>query len=114
MADRLSPCVLSPRFALCSFSDYISLPVCVSMCVCGFVCICTQLGSNFRVLPSFERFFVYYTVNHKGFIALLGLVDTDVFVWQASAISVYVNDFVCIGKCCCFMSLFTVCLDLCE
>lgn len=43
MADRLSPCVLSQRFALCSFSDYIS--VCV--CVCSFECICTQLALSF-------------------------------------------------------------------
>lgn len=53
MADRLSPCVLSPRFALCSFSDYISLPVwvrmCVSVCVCvcSFVCTCTQSGTSY-------------------------------------------------------------------
>lgn len=74
MADRLSPCVLSGRFALCSFSDDLSLPVSESVCACSFVCSSTQLESGFWASTSCEHFFVYSTVNHKGFIALPELI----------------------------------------
>lgn len=63
--------------------------------MCSFVCICTQLGSNFRVSASFEHFFVYYTVNHGGFIALPELVcvglhtDTCLFAVDGYNLSVH-------------------------
>lgn len=74
MADRLSPCVLSQRFALGLFSDYISLPVCVRVRVCLCACIWTQLGGSFGVSASFEHFCLYCTVNHEDFIAVPELI----------------------------------------
>lgn len=119
MADRLSPCVLSGRFALCSFSDDISLPVCVSMCVCSSVCICAQLGSSFKVSASFEHFFVYCTVNHEGlwFIAFTDriCVHTGTCLFTHSDYSRRLQEDRCAyPNVLTFHVPFLVCLHLCE
>lgn len=115
MADRLSPCVLSLRFALCSSSDYIFLPVCVRICLCSSVCMCTQLGSSFRVSPSFEYLGEYYPVNHEDFIALPELIclytGTCLFIYSDYSRRLEADLCVCLH----LLGLhILVCLYLCE